>query len=325
MRESAFVKANISKWEEFESLIAAKAKKDPDVLADLFVQLTDDLSYAKTHYPKSEVTVYLNNLSTKVHQYIYRNKKEGKSRFAEFWKRELPLIFWQHRKEFRYALLFFVGACIIGAFSAAFDDNFVRLILGDQYVNMTLNNIDKGVPLGVYGKMAQSDMFVLITFNNVRVSFIAFAAGILASIGTVFMLFQNGVMLGSFQYFFYTKGLLLTSILTIWIHGTVEIISIIMAGGAGLIMGNSLLFPGTFTRMESLRRGATTGAKVVLGLVPLFIIAGFLESYVTRLFDMPDILKATIILASLAFMIYYIILYPRKLYKNAPSATDRIL
>ncbi len=316
MRESAFVKANIGKWEEFESLIATKVKKDPDQLADLFIQLTDDLSYAKTHYPKSEVTQYLNNLSTKVHQYIYRNKKERSNRFVEFWKLELPLIFWQHRKEFLYSFLFFLGACIIGAFSAAHDDNFVRLILGDQYVNMTLNNIERGVPLGVYGEMAQTDMFVLITFNNIRVSFIAFALGIVASIGTVYALFNNGVMLGSFQYFFYSKGLLVTSLLTIWIHGTIEIISIIMAGGAGLIMGNSMLFPGTYTRIESLRRGALTGAKVVLGLVPLFIIAGFLESFVTRLFGMPDFVKALIIFGSLAFMIYYIILYPRKLFKN---------
>lgn len=316
MRESAFVKANISKWEEFENLIAAKAKKDPDQLADLFVQLTDDLSYAQTHYPKSDITVYLNNLSTKVHQYIYRNKKERKNRFAEFWRIELPKIFWEHRKEFRSALLFFVAACLIGAFSAANDDAFVRLILGDQYVNMTLNNIERGVPLGVYGEMAQADMFMYITFNNIRVSFIAFALGIAASIGTVYALFNNGVMLGSFQYFFYSKGLLMTSLLTIWIHGTIEIISIIMAGGAGLIMGNSLLFPGTYTRLESLKKGALTGAKVVLGLVPMFILAGFLESFVTRLFGMPDIVKALIIFGSLAFMIYYIILYPRKLFKN---------
>ena len=310
------MKANISKWEEFESLISAKVKKDPDQLADLFIQLTDDLSYAQTHYPKADITVYLNNLSTKVHQYIYRNRKERKNRFVEFWKLELPKIFWEHRKEFRNALMFFVGACIIGAFSAANDDAFVRLILGDQYVNMTLSNIERGVPLGVYGKMAQADMFVYITFNNIRVSFIAFAFGIIASIGTVFMLFQNGVMLGSFQYFFYSKGLLVTSLLTIWIHGTIEIISIVVAGGAGLIMGNSMLFPGTYTRMESLKKGALTGAKVVLGLVPMFILAGFLESYVTRLFGMPDFVKALIIFASLAFMIYYIILYPRKLFKD---------
>ena len=91
-------------------------------------------------------------------------------------------------------------------------------------------------------------------------------------------------MLGSFQYFFYSKGLLLTSLLTIWLHGTIEIISIVMAGGAGIIMGNSWAFPRTYSRMASLKNGAKTGAKVMLGLIPMFITAGFIESYVTRLF-----------------------------------------
>ena len=114
----------------------------------------------------------------------------------------------------------------------------------------------------------------------------------------------------------------MTSVLTIWLHGTIEIISIVMAGGAGLIMGNAMLFPGTYSRLTSLKKGALTGAKVVLGLVPLFIIAGFIESYVTRLFDMPVGLKASIIFASLVFMVWYVIIYPRKLYRNGISTTD---
>jgi len=322
MRESAFVKANINKWEKFESLIKSSGHKDPDQLADLFIQLTDDLAYARTNYPKGDVTNYLNNLSTKVHLYIYRNKKEETNRFVNFWKVELPEIFWKYRKSFAQSLLIFVLSAVIGAFSASQDQNFVRLILGDEYVNMTLRNIEMGEPLGVYAQMDQFPMFLYITFNNVRVSFIAFAAGILSSIFTGFLLFRNGVMLGSFQYFFFQKGLLLTSILTIWLHGTIEIISIVMAGGAGIIMGNSWVFPGTYGRTTSLKKGAAVGAKVVLGLVPLFITAGFIESYVTRLFDMPDFLKAMIILSSLAFMVWYIIIYPRKLFKNGLQTSN---
>lgn len=322
MRESAFVSTNIKKWAKFEELISSKARKDPDQLAELFIALTDDLAFAKTHFPRSETTHYLNNLSTKVHQYIYRNKKEQKNRFVHFWRIELPHLFYEHRKEFLISFLFFVVAVTIGAFSASQDDRFVRLILGDAYVNMTLENIEKGEPMGVYGSIARTDMFVGITVNNIRVSFIAFAAGIFASLGSLFLLLQNGIMLGSFQYFFFSKNLLLTSVLTIWIHGTIEITAIIMAGGAGLIMGNALLFPGTLPRGVSLRKGALKGAKVVLGLVPLFVIAGFLESYVTRLFGLPDALKATIIAVSLISMVYYIIIYPRKLYKNGTLPFD---
>ena len=322
MRESAFVKTNIDKWEEFERLISSSGKKAPDQLADLFIHLTDDLAYAKTHYPQSDLTQYLNNLSTKVHASIYRNKKQRQSRFARFWKMELPEIFYTHRKQFGYAFVVFLLSCLVGAFSAAHDDTFVRLILGDGYVDMTLDNIEKGEPMGVYGSMARADMFFYITFNNIKVSFLAFAAGALLSVGTGLILFHNGVMLGAFQYFFYQKGLLLTSLLSIWIHGTIEIISIVVAGGAGMIMGNSFLFPGTLSRMESLQKGALTGAKVVLGLVPLFIVAGFLESFVTRLTHWPDFVKVFIILSSLAFMIYYLVIYPVKLNANATRSED---
>ncbi|MDH5598759.1 MAG: stage II sporulation protein M, partial [Cyclobacteriaceae bacterium] len=117
-------------------------------------------------------------------------------------------------------------------------------------------------------------------------------------------------------YFFFQYGLLLESALTIWIHGTIEIASIIIAGGAGILAGNSILFPGTYTRMDSFRKGMNQGLKIVIGLIPLFIIAGFLESFVTRLFDMPYILKGLIIGASLYFVLFYFVFYPIKVNKN---------
>src|SRR3546814_12188447 len=105
-------------------------------------------------------------------------------------------------------------------------------------------------------------------------------------------------MLGAFQFFFYQKGLLLTSVLSIWIHGTLEISAIIIAGSAGLVMGNSLLFPGTWSRLESFRRGARRGLKIVIGLVPVFITAALLEGFVTRPTDMPLWLSVSIITCS---------------------------
>jgi uncharacterized membrane protein SpoIIM required for sporulation len=205
---------------------------------------------------------------------------------------------------------------LIGAFSSAHDESFARLILGDAYINMTEANIENDDPMAVYKDAKQIDMFFGITLNNIRVSFLAFAAGVLASFGTAFLLFQNGLMLGAFQYFFFKKGLLLTSALTIWVHGTLEISSIVIAGGAGLVVGNSILFPRSFSRMDSFRKGAKNGVKIVVGLVPLFIIAGFLESFVTRLTDIPDIGKFLIIGISAAFIIYYFIIYPIKIHRN---------
>src|SRR3546814_364702 len=173
------------------------------------------------------------------------------------------------------------------------------------------------------------EMFLYIAFNNIKVSFLAFVAGVLFSFGTVWVLFQNGVMLGAFQFFFYQKGLLLTSVLSIWIHGTLEISAIIIAGSAGLVMGNSLLFPGTWSRLESFRRGARRGLKIVIGLVPVFITAALLEGFVTSHTDMPLWLSVSIITCSGAFLLYYFVLYPLILRtsfaneENQPTGTKR--
>ena len=313
MREAVFVKLRGKEWKEIEDYLTTPGEKDPDTLADHFITLTDDLAFARTQYPESHATQYLNTVASKAHHLIYVNKKEKKSRFVTFWKEELPGVIFESRLPLLWSLIIFSVSVLIGAVSAAHDDTFIRLILGDGYVDMTLENIERGDPMGVYKDMGQLPMFFMITFNNIRVSLIAFAAGIIFSFGTGFLLFRNGVMLGAFQYFFYQKGLFITSFLTIWIHGTIEIASIIIAGGAGLVMGNSFLFPGTLPRGESLKIGAKKGLKIVIGLIPMFIIAGFLESYVTRLTEFHWSIKLGIILSSLLFLIYYFVILPSKL------------
>ncbi len=309
MREAAFIKQNATRWQDYEKKIL-QGDLSPDARADLFIQLTDDLSFAQTQYPNSETTAYLNQLASRVHQSIYKTKREEKNRFITYWTQEVPLLFASLRKPMFYSMVITFIATAIGAISALQDDTFVRLIMGDAYVNMTLENIKEGNPTGVYASSDQLDMFFRITFNNIRVSFNAFALGILFSFGTGYILFQNGVMLGAFFTLFYQHNLLADSILVVMLHGTLEISAIILAGGAGLRMGNSILFPGTYSRMESFKAGAKDGLKVVMGLMPVFIVAGFIESFITRYADMPTAIKATIILVSLSFIIYYFFIFP---------------
>ena len=204
----------------------------------------------------------------------------------------------------------------MGAVSASRDATFTRLILGDEYVDMTLENIEKGTPMGVYAQGTPAQMFWMITANNVKVAFIAFVFGLLFSAGSLWVLFTNGVMLGAFQYFFYEHGLLLHSALSVWAHGTFEITSIVVAGGAGLVMGNGLLFPGTYRRGESFRRSAMQGVKIVAGLVPFFIVAGWIEGFVTRHADTVPVVGAATIVLSLAGVVSYFVLYPYYLHKN---------
>jgi len=200
--------------------------------------------------------------------------------------------------------------------SAKYDENFVRLILGDSYIDMTNANIAKGDPFGVYKSTGEFLMFAQIASNNIYVAFLNFVSGIIFSVGSVYFLFRNGLMLGAFQYYFCSKGLGTASLLVIWIHGTIEISSFIIAGAAGLVMGNSFLFPKTYNRIVSLKQGAKDGTKMTLGLVPLFLIAAFVESFVTRHTEMPVWLSLSILIASFLFIIWYVIIYPNQLYKN---------
>ena len=309
MREPLFVKQNSAKWKSFES----EPSNDPDVLADRFIQITDDLAFAKTFYPDSKTTAYLNALAAGLHQSIYKNKTEKSNRFISFWQYELPFVFYTYRRQLLYAFLFFFVFCLMGALSAKYDDSFVRIIVGDSYVDMTEANIARNDPFAVYKQKNEFLMFLQIGANNIYVALTTFVCGIFASVGTVYFLFTNGVMLGSFQYFFFSKSLGMASVLVIWIHGTLEISSIIIAGGAGLVLGNSLLFPKTFSRIESLKRGAKDGMKIAIGLVPIFIVAAFFEGFITRHTEMPMWLSVFILLASLIFIIWYVIIYPYKL------------
>lgn len=312
MREAAFAKQNKDKWLKFESVLRNNVSVDPDELSALYVEVTDHLSYAQTFYPNSNTLKYLNGLSALAHQKIYRTKRESRKRFLTFYTKEFPLFFSQYHKQLLLSFVVFMLFSIIGAYSAASDGSFVRLILGDGYVNMTLANIEKGDPMAVYKEMGAVNMFLGITINNIRVALMAFSFGLFLSVGTVYILMKNAIMLGSFQYFFYEQGLLWESARTIWIHGTIEISVIIIAGCAGIVLGNSLLFPGTYTRLQSFIRGAKDGLKIMLSTVPFFIIAGFLEGFVTRHTEMPDWLAILIIGSSLFLILYYYVLYPLK-------------
>jgi uncharacterized membrane protein SpoIIM required for sporulation len=306
MRESAFIKKNLARWQQYQQ----EPSDDPDVMAERFTSLLDDLAYAKTFYSFSKVTHYINGMAAAIYQHIYRNRREDAGRVRRFAQYELPLLIRRHHRLLLFTFCYFLLFCIIGAFSAAHDESFVRGVLGDEYVNMTEQNISNGDPFGVYKSGNEWVMFLTIAYNNINVAFMCFVGGIMYCAGTLWLLFTNGIMLGSFQYYFFAKGLGWQSVLVIWIHGTLEISAIVIAGTAGMIMGSGLLFPGTRKRVDSLKRAAKDGVKVIVSLVPVFIAAAFLEGFITRHTAMPMWLSISILLLSLTFIIGYFVIYP---------------
>jgi len=317
MREVSFIKQNKEKWLSFENAIFNNDFKDPDELASQYIHLINDLAYAQTYYPKSKVVNYLNQLAAKAYQKIYKTKREDTNRILSFWKTEVPLICYQYRTFIYVAFIIFFTFTFIGAISAANDGEFVRSILGDDYVNQTMVNIEAGDPVAVYKSGSNWGSFIGITVNNLRVGVLSFILGVFGGVGTVYILFQNCIMLGSFQYFFYEKGVFWESVRGIWIHGALEIFAIVIEAAAGLLLGASILFPGTHSRFTSFKHGAKTGIKILISTFPFTFFAGFLEGFVTRYSNiMPNWLSVGIILITLSIISFYYLVYPFQVQKR---------
>jgi uncharacterized membrane protein SpoIIM required for sporulation len=330
MREARFIKQNADKWQRYQH----SQTDNPDETADRFITLIDDLSYAKTFYPKSKVTRWINGIAAGIYQSIYQNKKEKYSRIFQFWKFELPLLFRRYHRIFLFTTIVFLLFVGIGIFSSMKDENFMRGILGNDYVNMTEDNIRDGDPFGVYKDGNPFTMFVRIAMNNIFVALMFVLGGFLLGIPTLFQwpppinvagLWSTGMMLGAFQYMFFAHGLGFQSVLVIWIHGTLEISIFVISATAGFIIASSMIFPGTFSRGVSCKRGIKDAVKILLVIIPILLLAAFFESYITHLMSrtydktkngLPVWAGVLILAASAGFIIWYFIILPILLHRK---------
>ena len=143
MKESDFIEQNKEKWLDFENNLLKK-EKDPSKTSRLFVQITDDLSYAQTFYRNRSVKLYLNGIARLLFNDLNKAEKKGWSAFVLFWKKELPLTMFQARRAMLISFLVFVLCFILGALTCRYDKAFAASILSESYVNMTNENIAKG-------------------------------------------------------------------------------------------------------------------------------------------------------------------------------------
>lgn len=328
MREKDFVEQNKEIWGRFEQLVSNDKNSDPDEMSDLYNQITNDLSYARTYYNKRSIRVYLNQMAKTVYLGLYKHRSGRTRNFAKFWTNDLPLALYRARRELNISLIFFLATMAIGVFSSMHDPDFAKVILGDRYISMTEENIKAGEPMAVYDSSGEVDMFFQITYNNLLVAFRTYILGAFFGVGTLIIMLYNGIMVGTFQYFFIERSLFQESFLSIWMHGALEISAIIIAGAAGLTLGRGILFPGTLPRIQSFQIGARRSIKIMLGLIPVFITAGFIEGFFTRLTDLPDVLRAGFILMCFAFIGLYFWWYPWQKFRNvtvAPYDPDQLI
>lgn len=326
MREVSFIKQNKDNWLEFENYLYNGKQVDAHRLSQLFDKVTNDLAYSQTYYPKSKVNVYLNALASNAYLKVIKpNTTYGT--IIDFWREDVPKITYKYRKVLWATFAVFFVMLGIGVLSALYDEGFIRSILGDNYVDQTLENIQDGDPAAIYtNNTIYGDIgsFLAITINNIRVGLLMYISGITLGIGTLKILFQNCIMLGSFLTMFEQQGVLAESMTAIWIHGAMEIFGMVIECSAGFLLGLGWLFPGSLTRKQAFLLTGKESLMIVMSTIPFTIAAGLMEGFVTQLYnDMPLWMSISIILLTLSIITYYYLIYPVIKYgKTEPKLSD---
>lgn len=310
MREPVFIKQNIARWREYQRRLDNPSNEAPDTLAQMYTELTSDLAFARTHFPDAVITQMLNAMTLKLHNEIYSGRQEKWSRLWTFWTQEVPQAVYDNRKAMLAALITFVLFLGVGIISLFNDADFAKLILGEDYVEMTIENIRNGVPTDVYSSGSEAESFLGIMLNNLRVDVLLISMGIFTPFFTAIFLMYNAVMVGAFTFFFFQYGVMGDAMMAIMQHGTLEISTMVIAAGAGFVMGWGWLFPGTYSRMTAFRRKAKDALKIALSVFPVTIVAAFIEGYLTRHTEYPLAFRVAVIVLSAAFIVFYYILLP---------------
>ena len=272
-------------WRRLETLIAQSgrggisrlSRSELQELGLLYRQIASDLSTVREDPASRQISAYLNQLLSRAHNLVYMGRKTNAAGIVQFFRVTYPRLF---RENFAYpltAFLIFLAAAIAGMALCFSDPGFERYFLGGQMSDTIAQHRMWTHSVVALKPLASS--FILT--NNISVALTTFAAGIAAGLGTVYMLFFNGLLIGVIGTACWQAGMSRDLWSFVAPHGVLELPSIFIAGGAGLLLARGLLFPGTLPRRDSLVEAGGRAVRLVLGVIPLLVIAGFIEGYVS--------------------------------------------
>ncbi len=243
----------------------------------LYRQIAADLAALREDRGSVHFARYLNQLLARAHNIIYSAHKASPSALPEFFGQTYPRVFRRNVGFVGLALVIFLASALVGAVLTYQDPDFKLGILGPQMVD-TIDRHEMWTHSIVGIKPLASSA---IMTNNMSVAFTTFALGITAGIGTIYMMLFNGLLLGVIGMACHLSGMSLKLWDFVAPHGVLELPAIFLAGGAGLRIASGLLFPGYLPRRESLVRAGADAVQLVLGSIPILIIAGIIEAFVS--------------------------------------------
>jgi uncharacterized membrane protein SpoIIM required for sporulation len=282
---SHFTASRQARWSELERLLARSegnglrqfTSADIESMGQAYRQVVSDLAIAQRDFPDDQLTLWLNGLATRAHLRLYRAP-------APSWRRVGRFFWTDFARRFRAAAPYLVtaGALLFGpalvAYIGALLDPTLRDVLVPAQMRQVMQN---GRTWTDIQPAMRPGMATLIFTNNIQVAFLAFAGGVLFGLGTVYVLVTNGLLLGAVlgaAQFYGVTPLLLAFISP---HGYLELTCIVIAGAAGLMMGDALLRPGLLMRREAVARAARRAVELVVGAAPVLITAGIIEGFVS--------------------------------------------
>lgn len=318
MNEQQFIKNNSTTWKELEKFSSRINKKGVKVLTSqevkaflhFFRVTSHHLAYARTHYPQSNVINYLNELITKCHSHVYAVKKVSPRALGKYLGYEFPALL----KKYKWYLIGAVGVFTIG------------LIVGLLLVFYNENNSKLFLPPNILESMKQGKsgggdwndplMSSQIMVNNITVALKAFVLGITLGIGTIYVLFFNGALLGALTAIVYMYGKPINYWSLILPHGVIELTAIFISGAAGLLVAKNILLPGEYSRWHGLINGAKSAVSLLFGVIVMLIVAGIIEGFFTPM-KIPATSKLFFAaITAIVLIVYFSIPYFRKVEAN---------
>lgn len=284
MNVKQFVKLHRDDWKELEQLVTSMNKKRRNIAgADierfnrLYQKAAQHLSYSQTYYSKEDVTSYLNGLVSKSHNLLYKDQISSMKQIGHFFSTKfIGLLLEQWKFVIVAMVLFILGG--LGSFFSVLNDplHIYSVLPTDLAQGVSPEKLGDGA-----AEVDSSLMSASIMTNNIQVAFLAFAGGITFGLLTVYLMIYNGILIGALAALYWQYGKSYAFWAYIVPHGMIELTAIFIAGGAGLLMGYKLFVPGSFSRSYQLKEQAKRSVQLLLGTIPLFVIAGIIEGFIT--------------------------------------------
>lgn len=311
MKEEQFIKANSGVWKELEELYSFIDKKGIRTLPSikvkqflhLFRQTSHHLAYSRTHFPKSSLTAYLNSLVSKCHNHVYAVRKAAPEQLVGYMTHGFPGLL----KEYRLYIIASFGFFLIGTLLSlimVFVNTENASIFLPQYV---VEGVKAQEAVGRQWNYPLMSSYIMV--NNITVSLRAFVLGITLGLGTAYVLFMNGTILGALTALMYLYGNPAHYWSLILPHGVIELTAVFISGAAGLIIAKGILIPGDHSRGHALIYGAKRAVSLLGGIVFMLIIAGIIEGFFTPL-EIPVWVKLTFAaVTAIALAVYFAVPY----------------